>query len=182
MDSSQATRPPKVRLTLLKKEHIGQLIKWRDQPEIGEHQPITRLSRDQFLSFIHSQKSSHFYDLVDREYILIITDVVLDLPVGWVTLEVSSQQHGLIRLGYSIGLGHWGLGYATAAVRTVLSQLFSNTPIMRVEADCSIHNSASTRVLDKCGFRMVGIKEEYLVINGRRVDHYYYELLKKNFK
>ncbi|MEE9465944.1 MAG: GNAT family protein [Candidatus Neomarinimicrobiota bacterium] len=182
MGNSKGKRPPKVRLALLKKEHIDQLIKWRDQPEIGEHQPITRLSRDQFLNFIKSQKSNWFLDLSDREYILMIEDVIQDRPVGWMTLEVSSHQHGLARMGYSIAREYWGRGYATAAVRIVLIQLFSKTPIMRVEADCSIHNPASTKVLEKCNFRLIGTKQEYLVINGQRVDHYYYELLKKNFK
>ena len=182
MGDSKSNRPQKVRLTLLKKEYIDQLVKWRDQPEIGEHQPISRLSHDQFQNFIQSQKSKLLHDLADREYIIIIEDVIQEVPVGWMTLEVTSQQHGLARLGYSIGLEHWGRGYATSAVRNVLTQLFSKTPIVRVEADCSIHNPASVKVLEKCNFRLIGTKQEYLVINGRRVDHYYYELLKKNFK
>jgi RimJ/RimL family protein N-acetyltransferase len=182
MGPSERSRPPKVRITLLNEQHIPQMIKWRNQPEIGEHQPIAQLSRDQFLNFINSQKAPHFWELADREYILIIEEVTGGQPVGWMTLEISSQQHGLSRLGYSIGPEHWGHGYATAAVRTLLVQLFTKTAIVRVEADCSVHNPTSIRVLEKCGFRQVGIKKEYLVINGHRVDHYYYELLKKNFK
>ena len=182
MGTSERGRLSKVRIILLHEKHIARMIEWRNQPEIGEHQPIAQLSRDQFMNFISSQKAPHFWKLADREYILIIEEVTGKQPVGWITLEISSQQHGLSRLGYSIGKEHWGRGYATAAVRTLLVQLFTKTAIVRIEADCSVHNPASMRVLDKCGFRKVGVKKEYLVINGRRVDHYYYELLKKNFK
>src|SRR5688500_17082620 len=40
-------------------------------------------------------------------------------PVGWVTVELTSREHGIGTLGYTIGERFRGRGYATAAVRAV---------------------------------------------------------------
>ncbi len=41
----------------------------------------------------------------------------------------------------------------------------------RVEAGTVLANSASQRVLGKCGFRLIGTAEKYLHINGAWQDH-----------
>lgn len=159
---------------------MAQLIRWRSQPEAQQHQPITALSREHLLDFIEQRKSSDLASLENSEYILIIEDQDNGERVGWLTLEITARLHGLARIGYTIDRDHWGQGYATATVKAIVRWLFTETAIERVEADCSIENPASQRVLEKCGFQRVGIKHRYLVIHGRRVDHYYFEQLKES--
>lgn len=169
-----------VRLTPISKDTVDRLVRWRSQPEAQQHQPISALSREQLLSFIEQRKSSDLASLEDNEYILIIEDEGNGEGVGWLTLEITSRLHCLARIGYTIDREQWGQGYATAAVKAIVRWLFTETVVERVEADCSIDNPASKRVLEKCGFRQVGIKHGYLVIHGRRVDHYNFERLKEN--
>ena len=159
---------------------MDQLVQWRSQPEAQQNQPISALNRDQLLRFIEQRKSSDPAGLEDSEYILIIEDEDNGEGVGWLTLEITSRLHGLARIGYTIDRERWGQGYATAAVEAIVRWLFTETVIQRVEADCSIDNPASKRVLEKCGFEQVGIKHSYLVIHGKRVDHYYFERLREN--
>ncbi len=170
-----------VNLNLLEEKYIDALIRWRSQPDAQAHQPISPLNREHFLRFLENRKSDTFTDLKDNEYILIIEDADTGNAVGWMTLEITSLLHGLGRLGYTIRNKCWGQGYATAAVKMLASTLFNATRIYRLEADCSIYNPASMRVLEKCGFVDIGIKHDYLVIHGERIDHHYYELLKPNF-
>ena len=159
---------------------MDQLVQWRSQLEAQQNQPISALNRDQLLRFIEQRKSSDPAGLEDSEYILIIEDEDNGEGVGWLTLEITSRLHGLARIGYTIDRERWGQGYATAAVEAIVHWLFTETVIQRVEADCSIDNPASKRVLEKCGFEQVGIKHSYLVIHGKRVDHYYFERLREN--
>ena len=159
---------------------MDQLVRWRSQPEAQMNQPITALSREHLLRFIEQRTSSDPASLEDNEYILIIEDEDNGEGVGWLTLEITARLHGLARIGYTIDREQWGQGYATAAVEAIVRWLFTETVIQRVEADCSIDNPASKRVLEKCGFRQVGIKHGYLVIHGKRVDHHYFERLKEN--
>lgn len=177
----QETGVQSVQLVMLEEQYIDALIQWRSQPDAQAHQPISPLNREHFLRFLEIRKSGILTELMDSEYILIIEDDYTGNAVGWMTLEITSLLHGLGRLGYTIRNECWGQGYATAAVKTLASTLFNKTRIYRLEADCSIHNPASRRVLEKCGFVDIGIKHEYLVIHGERIDHHYYELLKPNF-
>ena len=171
----------RVRLTLLTEKWVDQLVLWRSQPEAQQHQPITALGRGRLHQYLQSRNPGELADLADRDYIFIIEDEDRGGGVGWVTLEIMSRTHGLARIGYTITKEHWDQGYATAAVKTIARGLFTETPIERIEADCSVNNPASRRVLEKCGFRYVGLKRKYLVIQGQRVDHYHFELCKDDF-
>jgi RimJ/RimL family protein N-acetyltransferase len=162
----------------LSNELIDQLIRWRSEPEAREHQPITPMSQEQLRRYLNTRKPGDLTKLTHNDYILIIEDEQRQHGVGWLTIDILSRLHGLARLGYTIGREFWGQGYATAAVKAIVHRLFTDTPIERIEADCSIHNPASRRVLEKCGFHFVGTKRKFLVIQGKRVDHHYFELSK----
>ena len=58
-------------------------------------------------------------------------------------------------LGYWIGRPHWGNGYATAAVRAMLSLAFSQMSIDVLTAIHLVRNPASGRVMAKCGMSEV---------------------------
>lgn len=170
-----------VKLIPLNENLVDQLVGWRSQPEAQQHQPITGMSREQFQKYLKSRNSENLSDLANADYILIIMDEKLGKGVGWMTLEIMSRIHGLARIGYTISKDYWNQGYATAAVGTLLYQLFRETSLQRIEADCSINNPASRKVLENCGFQFVGIKRKYLLIQGQRVDHFYYELTKDDY-
>lgn len=92
--------------------------------------------------------------------------------LGAVTL--SNIRRGVAEtgsLGYWIGRPHAGRGYATAAVRAVLTFAFEGLKLHRVEAACVPANKASRRVLEKAGFRHEGRARAYLKINGVWADH-----------
>ena len=59
-------------------------------------------------------------------------------------------------LGYWLGRGHWGQGYATEAVRRVLRYAFGEMKLSEIEAGVFPGNDASVRVLTKTGFREQG--------------------------
>jgi ribosomal-protein-alanine N-acetyltransferase len=83
-------------------------------------------------------------------------------------------------IGYTIGERHRGRGFATAAVRGVLEIAFApdGVDLWRVEAVAAVENVASRRVLERAGLRYEGIARGYLVINGERVDHARYAVLR----
>ena len=171
-----------VHLVPLNEDWIDPLIAWRAQEQAHQHQPVQPLTREQLLKFVRDRRSEEMSRLVDNEHILIIVDAETGEGVGWITMEILSRIHGLARIGYTIDKEHHNQGYATAAVSDLTRILFTHTDIERMEADCAIENAASRRVLEKCGFHLVGIKRKYLVIRGQRVDHYYYELCKDDWQ
>jgi RimJ/RimL family protein N-acetyltransferase len=77
------------------------------------------------------------------------TIVVDGLPVGYVA---RFDQEGRPHVGYWIGREHWGRGIATLALAAFLEE----QPERPVYARVVRHNLASMRVLQKCGFAVVG--------------------------
>ena len=59
---------------------------------------------------------------------------------------------GTAEIGYGISDGYRRKGYATEAVRAVCSWAFQNPAVTRIEAETAPDNTASVRVLVKCGF------------------------------
>lgn len=64
---------------------------------------------------------------------------------------------GIAEIGYGISEEYQNNGYATEAVKAVLDWAFAHPDIAVVEAETDSGNTASKRVLEKCGFALNGI-------------------------
>jgi ribosomal-protein-alanine N-acetyltransferase len=92
--------------------------------------------------------------------------------VGAITL--SNIRRGVAEtgtLGYWVGRPFAGRGFATAAVRALVTHAFDDLSLHRLEAACVPANLASRRVLEKAGFVLEGQARAYLKINGAWADH-----------
>ncbi|GHC74940.1 GNAT family N-acetyltransferase [Streptomyces flavofungini] len=74
-------------------------------------------------------------------------------------------------LGYWIDVTYAGRGLATAAATAVCRVADERLGLHRVEAGTLLDNTASQRVLAKCGFEEYGLARAYLHINGAWRDH-----------
>jgi len=95
-------------------------------------------------------------------------------------LTISNIRRGVAQsasVGYWMGLPHVRRGHMTDAVRAVVPFAFATLGLHRLEAACLPHNAASTRVLEKAGFRREGTARRYLKINDVWQDHDLYALL-----
>lgn len=64
--------------------------------------------------------------------------------------------NGAAEIGYGISEGHRGQGYATEAVKAVSAWAFQNPDVTAIEAETDAANTASKKVLEKCGFIATG--------------------------
>jgi RimJ/RimL family protein N-acetyltransferase len=60
-------------------------------------------------------------------------------------------------LGFWLGEPHWGCGYATEAAHALADLAFDAFKVARLHTRCRVSNSASRRVIEKCGFQFTGI-------------------------
>ena len=84
-------------------------------------------------------------------------------------------------LGYMMMPEHSGKGIATKAVRLMIDEAFRLRGFHRISAWVYKSNIASTRVLEKNGFRLEGVQEEGVMCEGKPTDHLMYGLLKNRF-
>lgn len=63
-------------------------------------------------------------------------------------------------LGCVVARAEWGKGYATEALEAVLGYAFDGLELHRVDGGCLSWNTASARVLEKCGLKPEGVRRE----------------------
>lgn len=98
-----------------------------------------------------------------------------DEVVGRVNL--NNLVMGVLRsasVGYWVGAAHQGRGLASGAVEFACAQA-QGRGLHRVEAGTLLHNTASQRVLERCGFEYYGMAPRYLFIRGAWRDHRLYQ-------
>ena len=64
--------------------------------------------------------------------------------------------NGAAEIGYGISEEYRGRGYATEAVKAVSARAFRNPDVTAIDAETDAANTASKRVLEKCGFIATG--------------------------
>jgi RimJ/RimL family protein N-acetyltransferase len=77
---------------------------------------------------------------------------------------VSFEMSGETLVGYWIGRDHWGKGVASRALSLFLAEVDARP----LHAHVAKHNVASIRVLEKCGFLIVG--EDTITESGDQVE------------
>lgn len=119
----------------------------------------------------------------DREAFTTHWNKILVLPTsinrtivcdGQVVGSVASyEESGKPEVTYWIGRAHWGKGIATRALTTFLAQVNATRPIYaRVAKD----NLGSRRVLEKCGFQVIGETKGFANARGEEIEELLLEL------
>lgn len=99
--------------------------------------------------------------------------------IGTITLtaiEYGAFQNG--RFGYSVDALRQSRGIMTASLSALIRFAFTELDLHRVEANIMPRNTASRRVLEKCGFLHIGFSPRMLFINGAWEDHDMYMRLR----
>ena len=78
----------------------------------------------------------------------------------------TDEALGVPEVTYWIGREHWGKGFATQALELFLAEVTERPLLGRVAHD----NLASLRVLEKCGFRVVGTDRGFANARGEEID------------
>ncbi|MEA3022866.1 MAG: [ribosomal protein S5]-alanine N-acetyltransferase [Alphaproteobacteria bacterium] len=115
----------------------------------------------------------------DQSYAFFIFRKQDNLLLGGLTL--ANVRRGVAQagsIGYWLGMRFARNGYMTAAVKGVLPFCFETLRLHRVEAACIPTNTASIRLLERCGFLREGYARQYLCINGVWQDHLLFARLK----
>lgn len=64
--------------------------------------------------------------------------------------EIQNDRMG--EVGYRLNPAYWNCGFATEALKEVVDFIFKRTELDRLHAKADVRNTASNRVLEKCGF------------------------------
>lgn len=87
----------------------------------------------------------------------VVGDFMLRVEDAWAQAEVAAAASGKqAELGWVLDPTHTGHGYATEAVRALLTYCFTDLGVHRVVANCFLANDTSWRLMERVGMRREG--------------------------
>jgi RimJ/RimL family protein N-acetyltransferase len=104
------------------------------------------------------------------------TDDALIGGCGFDGFQVGKSHRA--EVGYWLAKPHWGRGIMTAVVQQVCRHAFDEFGPAKITAHVFVHNPASARVLEKCGFQEEGFLRKHFLKDGQFVDARLFGLLK----
>jgi ribosomal-protein-alanine N-acetyltransferase len=102
--------------------------------------------------------------------------------IGDVGLDKYSKKHSRAELGFKLRKEYWRRGIMTEALTEVLSYGFEAIGLNRIEALVDPRNEASSKLLERNGFRKEGVLREYEFEKGEFIDLTMMSLLKREWK
>lgn len=95
------------------------------------------------------------YDSTDGPFVYPIITNDSGKNIGYVQLCKLELDDGTWEIGYHIAKDFTGKGYATEAVKAFLPAMAQKLNLKEVYGICLAENTASVRVLEKCGFTQI---------------------------
>jgi len=111
-----------------------------------------------------------------KEYNLAIT--LDNILIGSIGMNKIDYENKNLEVGYWIGREYWGKGYATKALRLFLDFVDKKYQPKRVYGFAFTFNPGSRRVMEKCGFKLEGIRKNIKKGIGKFYDDYMLALTK----
>jgi len=157
------------------------------QPEIAEFLPdwiATKEKRREWLTKYEIKENKEFFESVPNipnisRHALRLGIILKETNelIGWICSGLKDELPPPNReIGYAISNEYKCKGYTTQAAQGLIKYLFENTNTDVLNATALTYNTPSNRVIQKCGFKLVG----NIVIENK--DYYYYRINKSEWK
>ena len=131
---------------------VTRYLLWRTHPD-DEH---TKRYIDYVVSLY---KSGQFFDFA-------IEYRENSKMIGTCGFAAIDEANNSAEIGYVLSPDYWGKGIATEAVTAILRFAFCDIGFNRVEAHYMVENTASRKVMEKCGMTFEGIYRKKLFVKG----------------
>jgi RimJ/RimL family protein N-acetyltransferase len=172
-----------VRLRRATAEDAGLFDRLRNQPSTMRFQASPKRSIDEIRALLAHQAAVGIWPMAIAKFYWAIEVDGVDAGIIQLDVNAGFRQQDNSTMGYTVDEAMQGRGVATAAVREAIRIAFGEggLGLERIEAVAAVENTASRRVLEKSGFQFEGVRRGLLRIQGQRVDHVCYGILKSDF-
>jgi RimJ/RimL family protein N-acetyltransferase len=134
-------------------DHLDATWAFNRLPEVYEWMGTAAVTYDAYRElFLRSERlaASLVAELDGR----VIGGLIVRVEDAWAQQEVADQAKGVQgELGWAFDPAFGGRGYATEAVRALISVCFGPLGLRRVHADCFLDNEPSWRLMERLGMR-----------------------------
>ena len=143
---------PRLMLRPLVSEDAASLRRWLARDEIYTYwgRKASKNEREPELMFIDARPWVKRKPDPDFKWGVVLkgapSTVIGELSI----FDIENARMGSV--GYRLDPDLWGHGYATEALCAAVDFIFEHTELDRLQATADVRNTASNRVLEKCGF------------------------------
>lgn len=170
----------RLRLRKLSMRDAADVFAYASVPEVAEHvtwEYHRNISDSMhYLRFITQQ----YQDGIPSPWGIIHKE--LGKLIGTIGYHVWSLPNGFGEVGYALSKDFWNKGYTTEAFEEVIKFGFERLKLNRVEATCKLANTASEKVMLKCGLSYEGILRKRLFAKSEYHDLKLYSLLRNEWE
>jgi RimJ/RimL family protein N-acetyltransferase len=99
-------------------------------------------------------------------YFFSITLAGTDRHIGGCVITIDPETRSEASIGYTINQNYWRKGYAIEAAAALLGFAFTELGLRVVKSNCDSANTASWRVMEKIGMRLVNTEFNSKYIKG----------------
>lgn len=140
------------------------LHNWASDQEVFQFISQAPMSREDWAIFLAGANAAY---AMPTTYYWAIEYKGTHSVIGEIFVDDFSERNSWCEIDYKIGVEYWGQGIAVEALQTVISYLFDQVKFHRIQAKCSIYNTASERVMQKAGMSREGVLREYFRCKNR---------------
>ena len=127
--------------------------------------------------------------LIEKFFVKIPNDIDLLIegkgtgkPLGYCSIYDIDRVNDSAQISFLIGDGEQrGKGYGNEIVKLIVRICFESLGLNRVVASATTENVRSIKALEAAGFRRVGLLREYQVVDGRKYDEVFLEMLREEY-
>ncbi len=130
--------------------------------------PYTELEADLWLAYAMNQDPEMNFAIANKKEL-----------IGAIGLKPQDDVYRYsLELGYWLGEPFWGKGIMTRAVKAFTDYVFENYNAVRIYAGVFESNYASSRVLEKAGYKLEGCLRKNVKKNGKFLNQYIFAVVK----
>ncbi len=111
------------------------------------------------------------------EFNLAIQPLTGPPAVGFIRLALGGVQAA--KVGYAVAADHWGHGYATDAVQTMIGYAWDVLDLHRITTAIGPQNAASIAVVKRVGMEYEGHLRDHVFTNGAWRDSLLYSIIRR---
>lgn len=164
-------------------------LSMRDATDVFEYASIPEVAEHVTWEYHRNiSDSMHFLRIMIQQYDdgmpspWAIIDKELGKLIGTIGYHVWSPPNAYAEVGYALSKEYWNKGIMTEAFNEVIRFGFERMKLNRIEATCKLANTASEKVMHKCGMTYEGMMRKKLYAKGEYHDLKLYSLLKNEWE
>lgn len=170
----------RLRLRKLSMRDASDVFEYASTPEVAEH--VTWEYHRNISDSMHFLRVmiQQYQDGIPSPWAIVYKEI--GKLIGTIGYHVWSIQNSHAEVGYALSKQYWNKGIMTEAFAEVMKFGFEKMRLNRIEATCKPANTASEKVMLKCGMQYEGIMRKRLFAKGEFHDLKLYSILKPDWE